>query len=168
MRFPLEYYQEKEVETYVTCDNCGLEFAIYGVFANCPDCGKLNALIIFRKSIEVASKRLHLLDSIKDDVELQEAILDDALSGGVSAFDAFGKALQSCYPNIFPQRPRNLFQNLKALSDVLSKSRGKSLPDIIGQEKFEFLFKMFQVRHIYFSPHIKNQIGKVKDPVAFL
>ncbi|MDY6896410.1 MAG: hypothetical protein SVO01_13485, partial [Thermotogota bacterium] len=50
VRFPLKYYQEKEVETYVTCDNCGLEFAIYGVFANCPDCGKLNALIIFKKS----------------------------------------------------------------------------------------------------------------------
>lgn len=149
MIFPLKYYQEKEVETYVTCDNCGLEFAIYGVFANCPDCGKLNALVIFKKSIEVARKRIHLLDSIKDEVELQEAILEDALSGGVSTFDALGKALQSRYPDIFPQRPKNLFQNLKALSDALSKSVGKSLSDIIGKENFEFLFKMFQVRHIY-------------------
>ena len=158
MIFPLKYYQEKEVETYVTCDNCGLEFAVYGIFANCPDCGKLNALIIFKKSIEVARKRIHLLDVIKGENELREAILEDALSGGVSTFDALGKVLQSRYPDIFPQRPKNLFQNLKALSDALSKSIGKSLSDIIGRENFEFLFKMFQVRHIY-----EHNMGVIDD-----
>ena len=158
MRLPLKYYQEKEVETYITCDNCALEFAIYGVFANCPGCGKLNALIIFRKSIEVAHKRIHLRDSIKDEVELQEAILEDALSGGVSTFDALGKVLQSRYPAIFPQKPKNLFQNLKILSDVFSKSVGESLSDILSKENFEFLFQMFQVRHIY-----EHNMGVVDD-----
>ncbi len=158
IRLPFKYYQEKDVETYVICDNCGLEFAIYGVFANCPDCGRLNALIIFERSIEVARKRLHLYESIKDDVELQNAILEDALSSGVSAFDAFGKVLQSRYRGIFPQRPKNLFQNLKKLSNVLSESIGKSLSDIIGKEKYEFLFKMFQVRHIY-----EHNMGVIDD-----
>lgn len=148
-RFTLNDYQEKEVETYVTCDNCGLEFAIYGVFANCPNCGELNALIIFRKSIEVVRKKIHLLDSIKNDVELQKSILEDAISRGVSSFDAFGKALQKHYPEIFPPKPKNLFQNLTALSNVLLKSIGKSLSDILGKEISDFLFKMFQVRHIY-------------------
>jgi len=156
--FSLKYYQEREVETYVTCDNCGLEFAIYGIFANCPDCGKLNALIIFKKSIEVARKRIHLLDMIEGEDELQEAILEDALSSGVSTFDALGKVLQSRYPDIFPQRPKNLFQNLKALSDALSKSIRKSLSDIIGRENSEFLFKMFQVRHIY-----EHNMGVIDD-----
>jgi len=158
MVIPPSYYREKEVETYVICDNCGLEFAIYGVFANCPDCGKLNALTIFSKSIEVACKRLHILDSIKDEIELQEAILEDALSGGVSAFDALGKALHSRYPAILPQKPKNLFQNLKVLSDALSKSAEKSLSDIIGKENFEFLFQMFQVRHIY-----EHNMGVIDD-----
>lgn len=158
MRFPLKYYQEKEVETYVTCDNCGLDFAIYGVFANCPDCAKLNASIIFGKSVEVAHKRVLLLDSIKDEPELQEAILEDALSGGVSSFDALGKVLQSRHPAIFPQKPKNLFQNLEALSDALSKSTGKSIYDIIGERNFEFVFKMFQVRHIY-----EHNMGVVDD-----
>jgi len=158
VRFPLKYYQEKELETHVTCDNCGLAFAIYGVFANCPDCNTLNALIIFRKSIEVARKRIHLLDSIKDEAELQEAILEDALSGGVSSFDALGKVLQSRCSALFPKKPKNLFQNLTALSDALSKSVGKSLSDIIGKENFEFLFKMFRIRHIY-----EHNMGVVDD-----
>ncbi len=149
IKFPLKYYQEKEVETYVTCDNCGLEFAIYGVFANCPDCGKLNASIIFKKSIEVEHKKICLLSSVQDDPELQEGLLSDALSGGVSSFDGLGKALQSHYPNFFSPKTKNLFQKLEVLSDTLSKSLGKSLYDIIGKENFEFLLKMFQVRHIY-------------------
>lgn len=156
--FSLSYYQEKEVETHVTCDTCGLEFAVYGVFADCPDCGKLNALIVFRKSVEVAHKRIQLLDSTKDDVDLQSAILEDALSGGVSAFDAVGKALQSHYPKIFPQKPKNLFQNLEALSDALSKSVEKSLSEIVGKESFDFLLKMFQVRHI-----LEHTLGVVDD-----
>lgn len=156
--FPLSYYQEKEVETHVCCDNCGLEFAIYGVFAGCPDCGKLNALIIFRKSIEVARKRIQLIISLKNDVDLQNAILEDAISGGVSAFDALGKALQSRYSDIFPQKPKNLFQNLEALSDALSKSVGNSLSDIVGKDNFVLLFKMFQVRHIF-----EHRLGVVDD-----
>ncbi|HMQ67936.1 MAG TPA: hypothetical protein PKA90_03055 [Ignavibacteria bacterium] len=41
--FPIKYYSEKEIETELTCDNCELKFSIYGIFANCPDCTKINA-----------------------------------------------------------------------------------------------------------------------------
>jgi len=148
-KIPLNTYQEKEVETYVKCDHCGLEFAVYGVFANCPDCSKLNASIVFKKSIEVAHKRIRLMDLVHDDSELQNAILGDALSGGVSAFDALGKALQKRYPTTFPDKPKNLFQNLKVLSISLSESIGKPLSDIVGKETSDLLWKMFQVRHIF-------------------
>ena len=155
---PLSNYQEKEVETYVKCDHCGLECAVYGVFANCPDCSKLNASIVFRKSIEVAHKRIKLVDLIQNDSELQNAILADALSSGVSAFDALGKALQRRYSTIFPDKPKNLFQNLKALSRSLSKSIGTSLSDIVGREDSDFLLKMFQVRHI-----CEHNMGVIDD-----
>ena len=32
---PIQYYQEKQIETRVTCEVCTLEYAIYGVFAFC-------------------------------------------------------------------------------------------------------------------------------------
>ena len=157
--FPLKYYQEKELETHVTCDNCGLEFAIYGVFANCPDCGQLNALVIFNKSIEVAKKILKLTDSIdKSDNSLRETMLKDALSSGISSFDAFGKALRMKYPKKLPQKPKNLFQNIRALSDVIKNLIGISLSDIIGKKEYEFLLKYFQVRHIY-----QHNMGVVDD-----
>jgi len=158
LRMPLNLYQEKEVETYVKCDHCSLEFAIYGVFATCPQCRALNASIIFRKSIEVAHKRIKLIEICQNDQELQNAILADTLTSGVSAFDALGKGLQKHYPDIFPEKHRNLFQNLEALSKSLSKSVGKSLLDIVGRENFLFLLKMFQVRHIY-----EHNMGVVDD-----
>lgn len=120
------------------------------MFASCPVCGQLNALRVFEKSIEVALKRIALIDTIEeDDVELLGAILEDALSGGVSAFDSFGKALRRAFPSLLPDRPRNLFQNLIALSDLLYKIIGKTLVDISGTEEADFLMKMFLVRHIF-------------------
>jgi hypothetical protein len=157
--FPLKHYQEKELETHVVCDNCGLEFAIYGVFANCPDCGNLNVFKKFSKSIEVARKRLKLIDSLEaHEKELKEAILEDAISGGVSAFDALGKALRAKYPEKLPQKPKNLFQNIFVLSKSVSKTTGKSIEELIGKEDFAFEIKMFQVRHIY-----EHNMGVVDD-----
>lgn len=148
--FPLKHYKEKSLETQVACDACGLEFAIYGVFANCPDCGRLNALTILFKSIEVAGKGLRFLDSTEQsEAELRERILSDALSNGVSSFDGFGKALRTKYPSAFPAQPRNLFQNILLLSGVIEESLGKSLQVLMGDLTFKFLVKWFQVRHIY-------------------
>lgn len=159
VHFPLKHYQERHLETQVTCDSCGLEFAIYGVFATCPDCGRPNATLIFAKSIEVAKKRLDLIESLDEtDSELKEAILTDALSGGISCFDAFGKALRSSYPNLLPEDPRNLFQNLNALSQALQKSLSQSLADIVGENEAVSLNLFFQIRHI-----CEHNMGVVDD-----
>jgi hypothetical protein len=147
MMMPLNTYQEREVETYVRCNHCGLEFEVYGVFANCPDCNTLNAAVVFDKSIEVSRKRIKI-GMTQGDPELQQAFLEDALSAGVSAFDGLGKALQTHYPSMFKDKRKNLFQNLEALGKCLTDSVGKSLSDIVGKESYDLLRKMFQVRHV--------------------
>ena len=59
-RFNVKDYREEEVETEVICDSCGLEFSVFGIFASCPDCGRLNAFAVLEKSFEVSTKRLKL------------------------------------------------------------------------------------------------------------
>jgi hypothetical protein len=155
----LKHYQERELETHVICDSCGLEFAVYGVFASCPDCGRLNASVVFSKSIEVSKKQLNLIESIADlEFELKEAILKGTISGGISAFDAFGKALRKSYPSILPNKQKNLFQNLEALSEALQKHLSLSLEGIIGRKEAEILNRLFQVRHIY-----EHNMGVIDD-----
>lgn len=145
--FPINHYTEKMLETDIICDNCGLNFSIYGVFSNCPDCGQLNAKVIFEKSIEVSIKKLEFYKDESLDFSLRNDIPKDVLNSGVSAFDALGKALKTKYD--IPSKPRNLFQNIGELNKFLQSKFNKSIIDYTSEEDFRFLFKMFQVRHIY-------------------
>jgi len=150
INFPIKYYSEKDVETTITCDNCGLVFAIYGVFARCPDCERLTSMSIFKNSLAVARKKLGLVEKIPEqEQELIDAILADALSAGVAAFDGLGKHLRDDYPNVLPKSPRNLFQNLDALSAALQSSLSVSLEQVVGTTTHKQMYLMFQVRHLW-------------------
>ncbi len=149
--FRIYSYRESDVETPVTCNTCGLEFAVFGIFAFCPDCGQLNAFEVFDACLEVCRRRLHLLDlpETADDQELVKAILVDALGSAVAAFDALGKKLRQARPEILPDRPKNLFQNIAALDRSLEKARGVGVGARLGADGFDDLVRLFQVRHIY-------------------
>lgn len=148
-RFTIKHYQEEILETDIVCDNCGLDFSIYGVFSNCPDCGQLNAKVVFEKSIESSIKKLDLCNDESLDVFFRNELQKDALISGVSAFDALGKALKIKYDQIIPSNPRNLFQNIAELNNFLHGAFGKYVGDYTSDEDSNYLFKMFQVRHIY-------------------
>lgn len=147
---PVRYYRERDVETGVVCDHCGLVFAVFGVFAGCPDCGRLNAWTVFGASLDVAEKRLNLADRVAaEDAEMGTALVQDALRGAVGTFDALGKALRAARPDLFPERPPNLFQNVDQLSAVLERAGHPSLAANLGAEDFGFLRRLVQVRHLH-------------------
>jgi len=141
--YPIKYYSEIDLETNVICDNCGLNFSIYGVFAKCPDCNKMNAFLMFDKSIEVTKKQYAFISKSELPKEDVEFILSSVLSGCVSAFDALGKEIVRQNVSLFSNQPKNLFQKIKVLNDKLD--------DLIKNEhtNYDFLIEYFQVRHIY-------------------
>lgn len=159
-QFRIHHYREADVETDVTCDNCGLEFAVYGVFALCPDCRQLNAFAVFTKSLEACRRRLALLDLEETgaDADLERSILRDVLTSSVAAFDAVGKRLREAAPTIFPAKPRNLFQNFRALDSALA-ANGRGIAARLGdEERASRLQFLVQVRHI-----IEHNMGVVDD-----
>lgn len=147
--FPIKHYRETDLETEVICDSCDLNFAIYGVFASCPDCAKINAYTIFRKSVEVGRKKLEFIHHHKEVTkDILERELKEVLSDTVSSFDALGKVLQNKYPVLVaPNRMKNLFQKLDVLDGVFESATTVKLSDT--HNNFPFLLKMFQVRHAY-------------------
>ncbi|MDP1726191.1 MAG: hypothetical protein Q8M15_05365 [Bacteroidota bacterium] len=155
--FPIKLFSEKTLETYVTCDNCTLDFSVYGVFGHCPDCGQINAFTVFKKSLEIG---INLLDSIEKQQDLtneaKELSLKSVLNHTVSSFDSLGKELRKKNPDKFPERPRNLFQNIDELRSVIFKEFSLELSD--NDSDFEFIRLMFQVRHIY-----EHNMGVVDD-----
>jgi hypothetical protein len=160
--FRVHQYRESELETHVTCSNCALEFAVFGIFASCPDCGHLNAYDVFQACLEVCRRRLGLLDipETAGDPDLVKAILTDALSNAVSAFDALGKTLRQAHPTIFPQKPKNLFQNLSALDQALLAA-GSGLEARVGADGRGDLARLFQIRHVY-----EHNLGVVDDDMV--
>lgn len=140
---PIKYYSEKDLETTLICDNCGLVFSIYGVFAQCPDCNELNAFLIYEKSLEVTKKQFDIILNPVISIEIKENSYIFILSSCISAFDGLGKELRKRKPDLYADKPKNLFQNLFSLN----KNPGDFIKN--KHSDFEFLIKMFQVRHIY-------------------
>ncbi len=140
---PIEYYKEEDLETKVTCDSCGLDFSIYGVFAHCPHCVECNAFLIFSKSLDVTNKQFEIISKEGMPNEILEFSLGHMISSCVSAFDALGKELRRRKPQSYPDKPRNLFQNIFLLDEKIGGWIRKEHSD------FDFLLEMFQVRHLY-------------------
>lgn len=145
--FPIKYYNESELETLLTCDNCKLEFAIYGVFSRCPDCSHLNAFSIFQKSIEVCKKQIELFSQFPHDKDVELANLKFILSNAISSFDGLGKELRKKLIGKFPDKPKNLFQNIDELEKVLLQNFTLDIKTQLSN--FPFLRQMFQVRHVF-------------------
>jgi len=141
--FPISYYREEELETILTCDNCKLEFAIYGVFSKCPDCNETNAFLIFQKSMEVIGKKLEIFSKPEIPNEILEISLSSILSASIAAFDGLGKELRKRKRDLYKERPKNLFQNLYELNSSLDNYIG------LNHKNFNDLLRMFQVRHLY-------------------
>ena len=142
-------YIEKQLETEVTCDWCGLEFAVYGVFASCPDCGQLNALKVCLASLETAKKKLTLSKDQRLDADLRRDILRDALAGAIGAFDAYGKALRARRTSFASKAKSNLFQDIEALDGELKAGGMPGIEQSIGTPNWEQMKWFFQARHIY-------------------
>ncbi len=142
-KFPIKYYSEKELETNLICDNCRLEFAIYGVFSNCPDCNETNAFLIYEKSIEVIKKKLDIFSKPEIPEDIKEISLSTILTSSISAFDGLGKELRKKKPDHYPSKPKNLFQNLYVLNEKMGNFISNKHSD------FNSLMKFFQIRHIF-------------------
>jgi hypothetical protein len=157
---PIRWYREKNLETEIVCDQCGLRYAIYGVFGWCPDCGIHNSLQILGKNLEFARKKLALAESEKD---LAEALIPDALSGIVSAFDGFGRELCSDDEN------RASFQNLDGGRKRVLQRFGFDVADAVTEEEWRSACRSFQKRHLLahrMGVVDEEYVQKACDPAA--
>jgi len=137
---PIRWYREKNLETEITCDQCGLRYAIYGLFGWCPECGVHNSLQILGKNLELAKKKLALAESV--DKDLAETVIADALAGVVSAFDGFGRAI--CAGGEI----KASFHNLDGGRKRVQQQFGFDMADALTEEEWRLACRSFQKRHL--------------------
>ena len=147
---PIHYYEERSLETHIRCDICTLEYALYGVFAFCPDCGSHNSLQILAKNLELVGKQLNLANAL-DDPALRQYLIEDALENCVSSFDGFGReccrirAAQSSDA----ERCRSVsFQNLYGASKHLKSLFGVDFERAVQRKEWRKAHVAFMRRHL--------------------
>jgi len=146
---PIRYYREKQLETILICNQCTLRYAIYGIFAFCPDCGVHNSKQILEKNLELAKKQLEL--SAKLDDGLIETLINDALENVVSAFDGFGRELCKVRyksSNNPDEALKIRFQNLDGAKNKIIQIFGVDFSQGLSSDKWDFAIKEFQKRHL--------------------
>jgi len=146
---PIHRYREKRLETHVECSNCTLRYAVFGVFAFCPDCGQHNSLQILRKNLELVQKMLDMAASA--DRELTEHFVENALEDCVSTFDGFGREICRVYAKAStdPGSAQKLsFQNLERARKKLSKLFGLDLAAGLTDDEWGRAIRSFQKRHL--------------------
>lgn len=147
---PVHYYQEKELETEVVCDSCGLRYAIYGLFGWCPDCGTHNSVQILDANLQMADKKLALVGSVEPD--LAEHIVADALQTTVSAFDAFGREACRAYAHraASPEAAQSIsFQNISKARAKVQDLFGIDFAASVAADEWVGVCRTFQKRHLF-------------------
>lgn len=142
-------YRERELETHVDCESCTLRYAVYGVFAWCPDCGSHNSRQILDRNLALVGKILDL--ALTQETELQLALAPRALEGVVAAFDGYGRAaveahMAAATPGAFAQSTS--FQNIEAARDRVRAGYNHDLAACMAPTEWDLVTRIFQQRHV--------------------
>lgn len=142
-------YEETALETHVECSMCGLKYAVFGVFAFCPDCAEHNSHQMLEKNLEVAGKMLHAAEG--QGPELREMTITSALSATVAAFDGFGR--ETCrvagVARVLGKAAENIsFQNLDGATKNVAHSFGIDLRAGLDPAEWARVTRGFQKRHL--------------------
>ena len=147
---PIQYYREKALETHVTCNECTLQYAVYGVFGFCPDCGVHNSLQILQRNLEIARRLLALAES-QADTEIRRELIEAALKSCVSAFDSFAQARVStfCAKAHRPEKVSSIrFQNMRAFAAGMKAHFDIDVQRETPADDWMFVHQCFMRRHL--------------------
>lgn len=167
---PIQFYREAKLETQVECKQCTLKYAVYGVYAYCPDCGIHNSQQILEKNLELAQKELDLAANV--DSELSEYLTNDALENVVSTFDGFGREVCRVFADKSsnPKQAADIrFQNLTGAQNNVQKHFGFDIAGSLTPDEWTAAIRDFQKRHLlaHSSGVIDAEyIKKANDPSA--
>lgn len=146
---PIRFYREMALETHIECSNCTLKYAVFGVFAFCPDCRQHNSLQILDKNLELVDKMLDM--ALAAEAELTIRLVENALEDCVSAFDGFGREICRVHAKAAtnPKKVEKVsFQNLED-----AKRNGSALFKLdiaagLADDEWKAAVRAFQKRHL--------------------
>src|SRR3990172_4429523 len=156
---PIHLYKEEALETHIECPSCTLKYAVYGVFAFCPDCRQHNSLQILDKNLELLTKMLDMAET--SERELADRLIENALEDCISAFDGFGRELCRIYAmksSDTAKAEKVSFQNLEGVKQNLRELFNIDLATGLTNAAWKVAVRGFQKRHL-----LSHKMGVVDD-----
>ena len=147
---------EKKQQTTFTCDKCGLETNIMGLYGYCPNCGQRNSLKVLENQLEQLQKRVDVTRYTTSEREERNGEWREITKQCVSYFEAFARDMIFETKIIVPTLPKRIkilgkisFHNPIRANEILEKCFGIDLLDGIDKKNQRFIEKRFLRRHIY-------------------
>jgi hypothetical protein len=148
-RTPIHRYREQDLETEVVCGACTLRYAVFGVFAFCPDCGQHNSPQILEANLDLVRKMLDLAATLEPDIAAK--LIENALEDCVSAFDGFGRELASVHEAL-ASKPKALarlsFQDLDGARQKVMDAFSLDMSTLLAPADWDVARIAFQKRHV--------------------
>ena len=145
VRFPTE----PELETDVECSSCTLEFAVYGVYGFCPDCGRHNVQQFLQSNLQIAARMLELRETVE--TSLRNTLVVNALTSVVAALDGFGREVCRAFASKSSDPPKAeeiRFQNLARAQTQVKGLFGIDIASSTPYVDWRTAIRCFQKRHL--------------------
>ncbi len=161
----IHQYVEQELQTTLRCENCSLEYAVWGIFAVCPDCRRPNLHQIAEANLTKLDHQADLKNSLqskfgdsnKEDIEnifnvLAIQWIEDTYKDLVTVFETFSKTLNGrmIAHAVNPNRKAtgNLFQRLNDSQQWFLDQYNFDLFNTLNASEVNLLHTIFNKRHI--------------------
>jgi hypothetical protein len=155
----VRHYVEEKLKRTVICDNCGYNYAVYGISFHCPLCGKGNLIQHLNRSADIIRVLLeeHKRISQERGQEVGQQMIGNALEDVVGLFEAFLKHIyQYEIKHRFSKEEAQAkimkihvnFQRLESAEALFSEDLGFALFAECDQNDKTFLQEQFLKRHV--------------------
>jgi hypothetical protein len=155
----VRYYTEEKLKRKVTCDNCGFQYAVYGISFHCPFCGKGNLILHLNRNVEITRVLIEegtkLLSEHGSDVA--QRMIGNALEDVVGIFEGFQKSIYiyGIHRNFSKEEADKKEEQIRVTFQRLEGAQNLFLADLqydilsgISEEDKRFLEEQFLKRHV--------------------
>jgi len=155
----VRYYTEEKLKRKVTCDNCGFQYAVYGISYHCPFCGKGNLILHLNRNVDITRVLIEESTRLQSEhgSDVAQRMIGNALEDVVGIFEGFQKSiyLYGIHRTFSKEeaekkeeRIRVTFQRLEGAQNLFLVDLQYDILSGISEEDKMFLEEQFLKRHV--------------------
>jgi phage FluMu protein Com len=155
----VRYYTEEKLKRKVSCDNCGFQYAVYGISFHCPFCGKGNLILHLNRNVEITRVLIEESTKLRSEhgSDVAQRMIGNALEDVVGIFEGFQKSiyLYGIHRNFSKddadkkeERVHVSFQRLENAKKLFIDDLKYDIFSQISEEDRLFLEEQFLKRHV--------------------